>query len=49
MADSLSHSCPTCDGKGVLGGCGRDDCDHTHTLMLCPDCSNPQPQEGGEE
>ena len=48
MSDSLSCACPTCDGKGVLGGCGRDDCDHTHTYMFCPDC-NPQPQEGGEE
>lgn len=41
-------NCPTCDGKGVIGGCGRDDCDHMHTLMFCNDC-NPQPQEGGEE
>lgn len=45
-------NCPTCNGKGVLGGCGRDDCDHMHTYMFCPDC-NPQPDpqpkvEGGE-
>lgn len=44
MADSLSHSCPTCDGKGVLGGCGRDDCDHVHTYMFCPDCTRRDDQ-----
>lgn len=34
-----AEPCSTCNGKGVLGGCGRDDCDHTHTLMFCNDCT----------
>src|SRR5690606_3077017 len=40
--------CPTCNGKGILGGCGRDDCDHMHTLMFCNDC-NSQPKESSDD
>lgn len=46
MSDRYTD-CDTCKGRGTLGGCGRDDCDHMHTFMFCPDC-NPQtkPDEG---
>lgn len=32
--------CEACDGKGVVGGCGRPDCDRLHTMTLCDHCAN---------
>ena len=34
MSDSLSHSCPTCGGTGIL----HEPCDAHPTTIRCPDC-----------
>lgn len=44
--------CEKCGGKGVGGGCGRDDCaeqGHMHTYSFCPACSRRATQRDEEE
>lgn len=39
ITDAPDPDCPRCGGRGVVGGCGKPDCDHAHTISFC-ECVN---------
>lgn len=45
MADSLSHSCPTCGGTGQVS---KSDCGYDQWNEPCPDCIDGYPKAAVE-